>query len=496
MSILYYTFRTHNAIPGDTVYIIFPSGMINIETGLYNDGYAQIPILPSGWSFHVPSKYGSGGNTWYRQWNWGITVPTTANSGVYNIYFPTTSGTATEDPPIEVKVFPPWPTRPVKYIYRSGKTVNEVQRWLYDGWDIELSSRDHIWTKPLIVPSGAKIFSTGAKIIRRYEGVSATKNHTFMPSGSMILEGLTLTHDETIGWSDMEHLFNSTGDFYDHSPKIDVINCTIEGGALGRAHMANTLVKNCKFDKGVTGQIPINSAYVDNEFYGHTNYGEHSFFCTAGSGCLIVNNQFFNTNRGIVFQTGWVYGCAVIDNHFTNIRGGEGNANEVILFETGTDGIIIPSGANGMRENVVLQNWITNCSGPGISLYGTGMHDNYFIENLVHTDNCSYSITALSGPGWITNNFFTNSEQLGNFIFIGKVGNVRLENFHFIKSHNLIGTGGRFTPNYQNYIGQYPISADATAKASGVYSFTNVNYITLSGVYPITNINFTNSGCL
>lgn len=495
MTILHHTFRTRTVEPGGICYVIFPSGAVSIS-GVANEGYNLEPILPDGWTFHVPSNYGSSGNTWYRQWLWGITVSASAVPGDYNVYFRSGTGAQAANPPIPIRVLPTQPVRPVKYISRGGRTLNEVQRFLNEGYNIELSPREHIWNLPLTVPSGATIFSTGATITRTNDGDDVSyAYHMFYPNGSMVLRGLKLNHDDTVPYYTC-YLHHNDGYWAPDAPNITVEYCTIMRGNLHRAHNANTLVRKCVFDRATTGQVPLNCAYIDNKFYGHTRTGEHSFFATAGSGIIAVNNIFQDTNRGMVFQTGWFYGCIIMDNHFHNIRGGEGNAGECILFELGVDGTIIPSGSNGARENIILQNWITNCSGPGVIFYGTGIHDNMVYETLLDTDGQGIYVASLPGHGWNTNNQFHNNECHSEVYFHGKVGINTFSNTQFIKSSPKIGNAGRFKVNYLLRVENYPFHLDDTARASGTYNFSNCGFVTNSGYYDITSINFTASGCV
>jgi len=285
----------------------------------------------------------------------------------------------------------------------------------------------------------------------------------------MTLEGLTLTHLEAIDWPTYIHNYPSPrGD-------ITVRNCTLKGGELIRCYPTSLLVQGCKFIRAGSGQVPSLSVWESCEFIGHTRTGQHAFFNTGADGILVTNCTWTGTNRGMVFQTGPCRGALVANCYFTGIRGGEANANEVILFEGGTDGTIRPGEERAMRDNTFLDITINNCSGPALSLYGSGMHSNRFWNVSASVDNTGLMVAALSG-GRIDDNSFENFQTTGGIDLRGDVGQVKFGNLQIFERPQMSGNQGPFTPVLKQFNENFPFHLDEVAKEKGEFTFYGSNF--------------------
>jgi hypothetical protein len=251
------------------------------------------------------------------------------------------------------------------------------------------------------------------------------------------------------------------------------------------------IVSKNEFRRGCTGQIGSQTVYFDNDFYGHTNYGNHSFFTTGAVGSLIISNRWHGTNRGIVIQTGDTRGCVFMDITMDGIRGGQANANECVLMEAGTNGEIVPDSTHGIRDNAFIDAWINNCAGPGVSLYGSGMHDNVFINVDSHTDNTSLSLAALKG-GAIGANNFENIEATGCLLLVGDVGGQSFSNVTFVEMPQLHGNQGASPAVISAFNARdaYPINVDVVARVRS-YKFSGVNFLGRDhAMQAITSVDF------
>jgi len=295
----------------------------------------------------------------------------------------------------------------------------------------------------------------------------------FVPQGGFTLEGVTLTHSEAIEWPTYIHNYldppTST-----LPGQITVKNCTLKGGELIRCFQSrNLLVQKCKFIRAGSGQVPSLSVWDHCDFVGHTANGMHAFFNTGADGILVTNCTWTGTNRGIVFQTGPCRGSLAMNLYFSGIRGGEANANEVLLFEGGTDGRTEPG--EGMRDNTFVDITIENCAGPGISLYGSGFSDMRFwsVNSLV--DNTSIMVAALNG-GRIGTNEFTNFQTTGAIDLRGDVGTVKFGNLQIYERPQMSGNQGPFTPVLKQFNENFPFHLDEVAKEKGEFTFYGSNF--------------------
>lgn len=463
-----YSSRNLTATPGSDVYAWFPKG-----------GPCYTPGLPPGWGFFSPAIAATN-SLWHNQWAWGIRVPADAQPAGYSIPFLLNGQPATEAP-LSVTVLPKPAIRPLAVIPR-GQSLLLTQSRLNDGFDVELEPGVHEWSAQLNVPPGASIRGHGAVIVRHPNGDYAQR--MFVPQGGMTIDGLTLTHDASIDPSAILYLHA----WPRVAGNVTVRRCTMKGGHLGGATQSGMLVEQCRFERAGTGEMDAYSVWLENLFTGQTRQGLHAMFDTGAGPKLICSNRFDQCTRGMVFQTGDCCGNVVIDNYFRGIRGGAGNANECILLEGGNNGDVVPSPDHGMRDNAFVGVFIDDCAGPGISLYGSGMHDNIFWDINSHVDSGSVLVSAIRG-GKIGANTFMNVEAGDSLELRGDVGGQYFANFHFLANSCRRGNAGPFAAVYQQRVTNHPIYADDIAKTK-TYSFSGCGYVGRRTYEPVAGIGF------
>lgn len=406
-----YESRTKSVYPGETCYFWFTK-----PTGIEKPF-----VVPDGWEVFHPSAIGDG-DSWYWQWAIAVKVPEDALFGKYPMRY-TDGGEIISS----IIVNPKPKTRQTARI-TAGTHQSRIQSLLYDGYDLEFLPGLYELVSPVYVPDDAVIKSAGAKIIRKTNSkLDAVGNKMFVPLGSMTLYGLNL---ETTGEN-----------FYIHADPVSTGNitirdCTFKYGNLWQASRSDMLVEDCKFYKAGTGWVTPNSVYINNEFYGPTKKGQHSFFIVHNN-VLVVGNRFYGTNRGIVLQTGDVSGCLVLDNYFSGVRGGEGNAGEIVLLE----------GQNGMHDNAFVDIRADNCSGPGLNVWGGKHHDNIFWNFFMDVDSVGINIAGVDG-GKIGPNDYYNIQTTGGMTLIGPQDRQRFWNIQLIESPTKCGNQGPFTNVY------------------------------------------------
>lgn len=489
-----YSCRATTVIPGERCWFWGRDG----DVGEMGDG--TVPTLRDGWTFSYPARYNAN-QSWNYQWAWQLTVASDEEAGSYDIAVPT----AGENVTVTVVAAPT--ARPVRYA--NTPNWQSIQNWLLDGYDIELAPRVYEADCPLIVPANARIFSPGgAKIVRVAQGSNPQSVpdtgvlHIFRPKGNMTLEGLTLDYDPNIPDPYTGHTIIRWGtkhgselsDGPSTTANITVRDCVIRRGNLGASYgsLYNVLVERCVFDECSTGIISRNAVYLNNRFIGHTRHSIHACFISDPQGVLLASNTWERTNRGIVCQSNTGYGVMSLDNHFCSIRGGENNANEVILIEGGTSGgNIDPTGTNGWYDCTFIDTFISDCVGPGVSIYGTGMHDIQSTNNgkgWWEVDSIAISLVALNGGG-IDNCKFSNVSTNGIAYLVGDIGAYSLINTQFYE-HGPLGLSAAVIPslaNVQANTGKFPVYADADAIADGTPTFSSVGVVSnRSGVYAVT----------
>lgn len=477
-TVIMYECRTQTVTPGGRCWVWFPKGTGVADLPTVADGE-----LPSGWTANYPAMYGSD-QSWNAQWAWEIHVPANATPGAFEIDFPSMS---TEDP-IDITVVAA-PT-PRTVMYADTNDQEQLQTWLDADYDLELAPRVYTIDEPLIVPDGAKIFSNGgAKLVRTADGSSYAEK-MFEPEGAMVLHGLTLTTDDTIvaGQNLFIHDYPRSSD--NETPNVTISECIIKRGQLGVSADANVLVERCIFDGSSTGLVGANGVYLNNKFNGPCVWGQHPFFSGGCSGILLATNRFDGTSRGIVCQTGDTVGLMALDTKFTHIRGGQANGGECVLFEAGTNTEIVPDSTHGCRDNTFVDVFITDCQGPGLMLYGSGMHDNQFWNFDSHVDRTSISINAFDD--WvITDNEFHNFQCWGNLEMTGDVGVETFSNVQFLETiKGRSGNSGPYSTTYPLVGESWPVSINAAAMASGYsLAFSGCNVVRKNGsLETMTNI--------
>lgn len=472
---VYFYNRAEAAYPGDKIFFWFLNGGSSYMT----------PVLPTGWTLDSPSVKGYG-SLWHKQWAWEVTIPENESNGDYNI----TAGAET----IPVTVV----TRPViGQVVRVAPGGN-IQAALNRGTNnVELLPGVHRISSPITVPDGAHIFGTYGTLIERWKDSNPSNqehNPCFLVSGAFTLEGITLTHASNLKSDSCRYLWSSTWDT--NTKRVTVSRCYLRGGRLGFASAANMLVEDCIFDKATSDNLASGAVWLRNTFKGATR-GQHPVFTfSSTSSLLLASNRFYGTVRGMVFQGPNTRNSMIMDSHFDGIWGGNNNANECILFESGTGAAITPSGENGARNNTFVDTYIINSAGPGISLYGSGMHDNLFWNNTLICD--SYGIilnpVATTGTPQIDNTSFTNTVTSGAIKMIQDVGDVSFENLSILERVQSHGNQDPQISVIEARNQGFPFTLDDATKASNKIAFSNAYYNSFRGREQILSQNYKPTG--
>ncbi len=435
-----YAFASHKdaVYPGQTVFVW------HVKGGKTQADLDTPWVAPTGWKY-VPPAGIMENQPWYSQWGVGYQVPVNVVPGTYTISHASMGIRAT----FTVARIPVRANADIP----PGSSRDAVQKALSANKNVTLLPGLHIWDHAVQLPAGASVSGFGAKIFRKADGDYGNK--VFTPLGSFWLSDATIEFDDSIGPDGLVfHNQNAV------TGSCEVRRVTLLNGNLSQFYGASLSVENCTFDKSSTGQIPSNSVWRKNTFIGPNRLGRHAFFCTGALGSLVCDNKWDSTSRGIVLQTGAVQGMMAIDNRFRNIRGGEGNAGECICIEAGT-GSSIPVG-QGIRDNTFISVTVTDSTGPGISLFGSGMSNNIFWDIKLHVDAIGIDVSALSdfnqGP-----NQFMNVESTGRLNFIGKVGAQVFNNTHLLQGVPRAGQAGMYDSTYAFNRANFPIYRDAAA---------------------------------
>lgn len=448
-----YTARTQSVEPGGRCFVWFPKG-----------GNLTPPVLPDGWSFKRPAK---GTEDWHNQWAWELRTSSTTAPGTYDV-----GG-------VEVVVVKPTKKSPLKRIAVTD-TIVDAQKWADLGYDLELDPGIHRWDHSLSLPDGIKISSAGAWIIRQPNG--ETFERMFCPQGGFSLDGLLLTHSEQIPTEAITYVHQ----YPIKSGNVTIRNCTIRGGSLAHQQGPGWLVDGCNFDHAGTGHVADCSVWLNCRFEGRTRQGHHPFFNT-GVPALVCSSDWINTNRAIVLQ-GAVHGHMSIDCTASNIGpGGVLSGSEVVLLETGSS---VPM-THGPHDNTFVDIEIRNCCGPGVSLYGSGHHDNVFWNVNSDVENTSLMVCEFDN-GQMDNNEFHNFQCTGGLDIRGNVGHVTFSNCQMVQRVQRRGNQGPFASMMQHFNTHYPIHADEEARTSGLFTWLGCGMVRTNRTYElIESINYT-----
>jgi hypothetical protein len=460
--------RADSAYPGATIYFWFPKGGENFIS----------PKLPTGWTLFEPANIGGSIPTWYRQWAWGVRVPKSASPGPYEI----TAGTAA----IAVTVVPA-PRFPRLVKVPPGESISAA---LQRSTNLELLPGIHPVRSPLECRDGTIIRSAGA-VLERHRDVnpSVYMHQMFAPRGALHLDGLILTHDSDLQSGEVTYLHKWPREGREH---VTVRNCIIRGGLLGKSTEANMVVESCRFERGMSGQVASGSVWIQNDFVGQTRRGEHQFFNTGASSLLMCSNRWHHTNRGIVFQTGDCRNSVVIESYFYAIHGGENNASECILLEGGTGNPPVPAeGERGMRHNTFIDSWLIDCAGPGVSLFGSGMHHNQFLNTRANVETQGISLTCTGSPAASMDaNEFHNTLTTGTVRLQGDVGKLLFGNLQVVES---VQRAGNAMPQREIMLAEnqgFPFLVDAVALQKARVTLNSCSYNSLHGQQQITSLTF------
>jgi hypothetical protein len=363
--------------------------------------------LPPGWSESLPVRYDD--FPYLRNFVRAVVPPGGAPAGP-----------ATGVMGLKAAVLKPLPAGPVATIRRTATAPAaaitkalaggaRVVRFQPGSYALETSAR---------APAGADVVLDGEGLARLTRVPNGEYGERMVclddGTGTVHLRGLTLRHN---GYADAggnaNLVLHGNGD---HTVRnLSVEDCTVERGQLMRLGMApgsTVTVRRCTFRRGAgTGDVPPGSWLDLCEFRGSECSTQHACFVNGASQVLVTSCDWWGTARGIVCQQA-VRGCAFIGNRFFHVAQGQMNAGELVLFEN--DG---PGEASG---NLVYGCHATGCTGPGISLFGTGIRGNR-VENC-QLDCLAWGVlvwgTHAGGPP-ITGNLFTGVEAGGGVFVAG-----------------------------------------------------------------------------
>jgi hypothetical protein len=179
---------------------------------------------------------------------------------------------------------------------------------------------------------------------------------------------------------------------YPDMPQVDVklSRCKLVDISLGRLYVADydpddgdhaqdpygygTLVDRCEFVRASTAQFPTATVFQDCLFRETGRRPDaHRFYPTAKK-WLAVDCDFVRTPRGMTLQNGPdIKNGVVVACRFWDIaQGTPPGGGEVFALEAGV------GYDNTIYQNAFVGCHAFNCTGPGISMYGSGMHDNLF----------------------------------------------------------------------------------------------------------------------
>lgn len=454
----------------------------HFNRGLGDNWTTQWPTGPAGWTILSPAKTHDG-SAWGIQWAWCVSVPTTAIPGTYELQH-----NVTGEPPLTVTVVAQPPARPVRKVCCGSR--QEVQAALNDGYDVEIPAGVYVWDSWIDVPDGAKIFGHGVKLVRHWTGDGGTFKRMFHPLGSMTLQGLTLSHDDSIpngGFenicyihcyrSDLPPLFSPPG-------HLTVQDCVVERGSLISGwSQKGAVIERCRFTRSSLGHLPDNCFITDCTWEGRAYTGQHAFINNSANDSLCTSLRFVNTTRGIIFQNHYASGNMILDVDMTGIRGGETiGSNECVLFETPFGADAIPTAAETIRDNTFIDFRITDCSGIGVSLYGAKMVRNVFRNFDIHTDSHGIAVyglhNALQGR-----NEFHNCEVDGGLWLVGGYGTQHFSNLILRKTPT--GRGNEGWWNYQLRQDNWPVFSDPDGIPAD-QEFSTSSIITADSVIPLT----------
>lgn len=401
-----YSSRTTSVSPGSRCWAWFPTGGVELPAG-----------VPNGFEIHYPASYRTG--NWNQQFAWEIRVAPDVPAGTYHVG------------PVEVHVTGLFHRRkPVPIA--TNNSMDTMQNALNDGRDIKLSMGEHTIERALIVPDGATI--SGVPGLTRLVRMPDKEpfHRMFVPQGAMTLRGLMLTHHPDINPARIIYCHNYP------TPKghVTIDSCHVVGGQLQQSMAEGLWINLVRFLEAGTGPLSSESVVSGCGFKGHSP-GVHPHFNTGAQGQLTYDCVWDGTTRGQVLQTGPCRGAMNLNLTFTNIRGGENNANEVILIEAGNQGEI-PIG-QGMEDLTFVDVWIQDCGGPALSIHGSGMSGIRAWHFQAATDHTSLAIAAEHG-GQITGVECVDWQATGAIDLRGDCGKLTLGNFQLFD-------GPRFAPN-------------------------------------------------
>jgi hypothetical protein len=360
----YATWRFSHAHPGDTVYLFSPRGLLNERGAL---------TLPPGWAESVPVRYNN--MPWYKNWVRSIIIPPAAAAGTHTVSWTggdsipySTAVTVTAAPAATPMTRLPLGSTAADINAAINARGNRLVRFAPGTYYVEV---------PIYVadPSATvTLDGEGAvRFVRVPDGSSYGERMFSLDAahGTINARGITF---KSIGYDGL--IFHA---FPGAFRRLDVIECVFEQCRMMQrpvddagTNLASVLIRRCQFRDGAgTGDLPNGSVLDWCEFHGGTFAAQHSYFNNGADRILTMNCDWDRTSRGTVTQQS-SRGCLIIGCRFFNIGKGEACAGEVMLWE-GPPGATIDA-----SYNAAVSCHAYGCTGPGVSLFGNGIHHNTF----------------------------------------------------------------------------------------------------------------------
>lgn len=382
-----------DARPGDTAAVWSP-----LRQPLLNPS-SQFLELPAEWGAVNLARQQDQG--FLRNWLVGIRVPPDAKPGAYEIAWKDVGG---ERHSVTVKVVKA-PAGPGGTI-AARSTAATINKALAKGGTFRLNPGYYELEDDLEIPDGVRAELDGqghATLARKKYGADPKERRIVgldQGSGTISLRGLRLVGDgpgtyamHGFPWADR---------------RVDVTDCILENIDLSSNTLAggdgsSLLARRCTFRWGAgTGELPPRTWLDRCLFDGATAGGwPHACLLSGSDRCLITSNDFRSTARGVMMQA-TVRGCCVVGNDFSGIDGQQANGGEVMGLETQAE----------IAYNAFVYNYAKDCSGPGISFQGSGVHDNLFWGELLDCRSQSVYL-AQNGAGAIERNTILEFECAG-----------------------------------------------------------------------------------
>lgn len=442
-----YTFRLSKARQGESVYVWWPWGS-HLYTG---DGTYITWDLPEGWSAEYPARFNHNQLYAYDRAR-KINIPKTATPGDYS--FPAVrmnpNGTPSDSevvgaPSLDITVRPSLNSlgRPWIKCFGDPDTINAV---LANGCNVIIQPGYYEWDKPILLRPDCQIKAYGVHVQKQYDP-SVYQSAIFVPYNQALntngtdfdvsVEGGTYWFADDAGqfgeWCPVIHSWpRQTG--------VDAACTTLRNMKLLRCGLAkmqeeNVLIENVEFHDGGTDILPTNFVMRFCKFYGCTKPSFHAFLTWACEGSLVASCNWDSTSRGMILQAGSGRGFLSLDTKMVNIRGGENNSGETILYESD----------NEWQDCAHIDHFVTNSIGPGFNISGANTHDIMIDSADLH---CSASAGFFASfhtttPGYAAKiyNITLSNVEATSRMYIQAHAGARVYDFDFLNFNWVHGEG-------------------------------------------------------